>query len=363
MELAQNKTKGGSTLAKKDIGDLEAIRQALEKWLAQQLPGSHDVTLAELSFPEESGESSVTLLLDAQVDKQPQRFVCRMKPRDNPLFAEYDLLLQYRLMEIAGDNGVPVPGLVGYEPDASLVGCDFYIMHFTEGLIPVDNPPYAFGSWVTELSEEQRSTMWRNGLAALAAIHRINIDPLTIENLPRSGPGESILQHEIDKFAAMLDGDVAESIAPVVLEGLACVKEHAPMSGHLGLCWGDSRVGNVIWRDLRPAAIIDWEMASLCDPLLDVSWWYWIDYINSVGLGVQRLSGLPELEDLYRQWSELTGLPTDNSRYYDLFNVVRYAIILEKKFLETGLAADMGGEKSFASAFVAPVLQRYRAQG
>jgi aminoglycoside phosphotransferase (APT) family kinase protein len=92
---------------------------------------------------------------------------------------------------------------------------------------------------------------------------------------------------------------------------------------------------------------------------MDVSWWYWVDYVNSVGLGVERLTGLPERTELYRQWQELTGLPTDDSPYYDLFNVVRYAIILEKKFLEAGLAADMGGEKSFASAFVAPLLQAF----
>ena len=349
-------------MAKKDIGDLEAIRQTLEAWLTQHLPGVGKVTLDTLTFPEESGESSVTLLLNAQVDAGQQRFVCRMKPLDNPLFAEYDLLLQYRLMEIAGSHGVPVPGLVGYEPDTALVGCDFYVMHFTEGQIPVDNPPYAFGSWVTELNAQQRSDMWRNGLEALAQIHMIDMSAHELETLPRSGPGEPILQHEIDKFEAMLDEPVMASIAPVVLEGLACAKANAPTTGPLRLCWGDSRVGNVIWQDLRPAAIIDWEMASLCDPLLDVSWWYWIDYMNSVGLGVERLSGLPEREELYRQWQALTGLPIDNAHYYDLFNVVRFAIILEKKFLEAGLGADMGGEKSFASAFVAPVLATYRAQ-
>jgi len=350
-------------VAERDIGDLEAIRQSLEAWLAAALPNADNLQLGELTFPKESGESSVTLFLDARLDDRPQRYVCRMKPLQNALFAEYDLLLQYQLMQLAGDNGVPVPGLVGYEPDTSLVGCDFYVMHFTEGLIPIDNPPYAFGSWVTELSEEQRSTMWRNGLEALAAIHNIDVSAHELATLPRSQPGESILQHELDKFDAMLDEQVAASIAPAVIEGLECVKANAPRSGPLRLCWGDSRVGNVIWRDLQPVAIIDWEMASLCNPLMDVSWWYWVDYVNSVGLGVERLSGLPDRDELYQQWQSLTGLPTDDSLYYDLFNVVRFAIILEKKFLEAGLADDMGGEKSFASAFVAPLLAQYRSAG
>ncbi|WP_133125984.1 phosphotransferase family protein [Pseudohalioglobus lutimaris] len=349
-------------MARKEIGDLESIRQKLENWLPEKLPGAAQVHLNELTFPEESGESSVTLLLNAKVDGQPMRFVCRMKPLNNPLFADYDLMLQYRLMEIAGANGVPVPELVAYEPDTTLVGCDFYVMHFTDGLIPSDNPPYAFGSWVTELSAQQRSQMWRNGLEVLAQIHSIDMSAYDTPSLPRSVDGQSILQHEIDKFAAIADDNVATSLAPIVLEGLECVKANAPESGSVRLCWGDARVGNVIWKDLQPAAVIDWEMASLCDPLMDLSWWYWVDYANSVGLGVKRLSGLPDRPELYQQWQALTGLSTENSLYYDLFNVVRFAIILEKKFLEVGLAADMGGEKSYASALVAPLLDEYRLQ-
>ncbi len=346
-------------MAKKEIGDLEQIRSNLEAWLARKLDAA--VTLETPAFPEASGESSVTLLLQATCDGRAQRFVCRMKPLQDALFDDYDLLLQYQLMQLAGNNGVPVPDLVDYEGDASLVGCDFYMMHFTDGLIPADNPPYAFGSWVTELSATERERMWRNGLEALARIHNIDMSQHELPSLPQAHNTQSVVQHELDKFDALVDAATRDSIAPVVLDALEELKANAPKDGPLRLCWGDSRVGNVIWQDLKPAAIIDWEMASLCDPLMDVSWWYWIDYVNSVGLGVERLSGLPDRPELYQQWQQLTGLPINNSLYYDLFNVVRYAIILEKKFLEAGLAADMGGAKSFASAFVPPMLEEYRA--
>ena len=79
--------------------------------------------------------------------------------------------------------------------------------------------------------------------------------------------------------------------------------------------------------------LIDWEMAGIGDPLQDVSWWYWIDYVNSVGFGLERLGGLPSLAEIYEQWHLLTGLPIDHAKFYDLFSVVRYAIVLEKKFL------------------------------
>ena len=102
------------------------------------------------------------------------------------------------------------------------------------------------------------------------------------------------------------------------------------------------------------------EMANQGDPLQDVSWWYWIDYINSVGLGVERLGGLPDLADIYRTWSDITGLPTANSDYYDLFTVVRYAIILDRKF-DALEAAGLGRIENFVLPFVSQQLAACKA--
>ena len=173
-------------MARHDLGDLEKIRVNLESWLRDKLPDAQQLTLGDLSFPEESGESSVSLILKANIKGEEKRFICRMKPRDSQVFTDHDLPLQYNLMKIAGENGIPVPPLLGFEADATLVESDFYIMGFVDGLIPTDNPPFAFGSWVTELSDGERSTMWRNGLETLAKIHQINLDDYDISGIPAS---------------------------------------------------------------------------------------------------------------------------------------------------------------------------------
>jgi aminoglycoside phosphotransferase (APT) family kinase protein len=342
-------------MAKHELGDLAKIRQNLERWLAQRLPDADDLSLDELKFPEESGESSVTLLLSGRGTGGPVHCVCRMKPIDSHVFDSHDLELQYRLMQIAGEAGVPVPFLFGYESDTSLVGSDFYIMEFIDGQIPTDNPPFAFGGWVTELDDAQRALMWNNGLEAMARVHMIDLNDHDLPTLPRSEPGQSPIQHEIDKFDAMITEQLRKNMDPDLAEALAFIMDNAPTEGPRRLCWGDSRVGNVIWRDLAPVALIDWEMANQGDPLQDVSWWYWIDYINSVGLGVERLGGLPELADIYQSWSDITGLPTANSDYYDLFSVVRYAIILDRKF-DALEAAGLGRIDNFVLPFVSQQL-------
>ncbi len=319
-------------MAKHDLGDMEVIRAALEKWLRDNLPDAQELQLGELSFPEESGESSVSLILKATNRGEEVRYICRMKPPLSEVFEEHDLPLQYNLMRIAGENGIPVPPLFGIEQDESLVGSDFYIMGFVDGQIPADIPPYAFGSWVTELSDDQRLTMWQNGIATMAKIHQIDLDDYSVSGLRSSPEGSSPVQHEIDKFNAMFSDDIKERMSPVIGGALQYINENAPVSGARRLCWGDSRVGNIIWKDQMPAAVIDWEMAHVSDPVQEVSWWYWVDHINSLGLGLERLSGLPSLEDMYAQWHSLTGLPLEHTDYYDLFTVVRFAIILEKKF-------------------------------
>jgi aminoglycoside phosphotransferase (APT) family kinase protein len=334
-------------MARHDLGDLEKIRVSLENWLREKLPDAQQLTLGDLSFPEESGESSVSLILNANIKGEEQRFICRMRPRHSQIFDDHDLPLQYNLMKMADENGIPVPPLLGFEADTSLVESDFYIMGFVEGQVPTDNPPFAFGSWVTELSDDERQAMWRNGLETLAKIHQINLGDYDISGIPASAENASPAQHEIEKFNKLL----TKSMSPVLASAMQFINENAPADGPRRLCWGDSRVGNVIWKDLKPNAVIDWEMAGIGDPLQDVSWWYWVDYVNCVGFGLERLGGLPTLAEMYEQWHALTGLPAHHSHYYDLFSVVRYGIILENK-LAAMEKAGLGTIDNFCLPFV-----------
>jgi aminoglycoside phosphotransferase (APT) family kinase protein len=346
-------------VAKHDLGDLEKIRTALEAWLRIQLPDAQALTLGELSFPEESGESSVSLILKTQNKGESKGYICRMKPRESQVFDEHDLPMQYHLMSIAAKEGIPVPPLHGFEQDESLVGSDFYIMGFVEGTVPTDNPPYAFGGWVVELSELERKTMWSNGLQVMARIHQIDLDKHDFPLMPSSDPAQAPIQHELEKLEVLMTPDVRANLHEVVKDAVLFLNKNAPMDGSRRLCWGDSRPGNVIWKNLEPNAVIDWEMACLGDPMQDVSWWYWVDYINSVGLGVTRLGGLPSLEEIYNKWHELTGLPIAHAYYYNLFSVVRYAIILQKKFSSMEKAG-MGRIDNFVVPFVEQQLEIFR---
>lgn len=351
-------------VGEQDIGDLEDIRRTLEGWMQRRLADRPGLRIAELCFPQASGESSVTLIFETSwPDGAAEKFVLRMAPPVSQVFEHHDLLMQVQMMELMRSEGIPAPRILGYEPEASLVGSDFYVMGFCEGRIPPDKPPMAIAGWVKEeIGAEERATMWRTGLETLAHIHRIDIGRHDLSRLPRAKEGEAAIAQELRTFDSMFKPALRASVDPLIAEAWEYLMASPPKSEAPGLCWGDARPGNVIFRDHRPVAIIDWEMANVSDPLTDLAWWVWIDKCNSEGLGFDRLSGLPTPADIYARWHELTGRSIQDLPWFELFAVVRYAVILELKFRAMRAAnPDMDLPPNFAAQFIPELMTAARA--
>ncbi len=352
-------------MGEQEIGDIEEIRRKLEGWMQQRLIDRPGLSVGELKFPLASGESSVTLIFEATwPDGTAEEFVFRMAPRVSHVFDHHDLLMQVQMMELMRGYDIPAPTVLGYEADASLVGSDFYVMGFCEGRIPPDKPPMAIAGWVKdEIDAEQRATMWRTGLEALSRVHLIDINQHDLSRLPQAKPGEAAVAQELRTFDAIFKPDLRASVDPIIAEGWNYLLNTPPESEALGLCWGDARPGNMIFRDDRPVAIIDWEMANVSDPLTDLAWWVWIDKCNSEGLGFDRLTGLPTRAEIYAQWNELTGRSLDNLPWFELFAVVRYAVILELKF-KAMIAEnpDFAAPPNFAAQYIPELLKAARTR-
>jgi aminoglycoside phosphotransferase (APT) family kinase protein len=321
-------------MGEQDIGDLEAIRRSLEGWMQAQLADRPGLEISHLEFPKASGESSVTLILDAAwPGGEGEQFVFRMAPPKSQVFEKHDLLMQFQMMEIMTAEGLPAPPLVGYEVDPSIVGSDFYVMGFCEGRIPPDNPPMMLGGWLRdEVGAADRAAMWGSGIETIARIHQVDLARHDLSRLPRAGPGEPLLAEDMRTFDSMFKPELRGEADPRIVEGWQYLWETLPADGTPALCWGDSRAGNMIFRDNRVVAVLDWEMANISDPRSDLAWWIWIDRCNSEGLGAERLAGLPVPADVYTRWSELTGRAVEGIEWFELFAVVRFAIILERKF-------------------------------
>jgi len=160
----------------------------------------------------------------------------------------------------------------------------------------------------------------------------------------------------------------ADRLATEDAETLAAFAERidrwvATQPEHETLVHGDYRLDNLLVDGVTPTAIIDWEMANVSGPLTDLAWWVWIDKCNSEGLGVPRLAGLPSPDEIYERWHQATGRSVGSLPWFELFAVVRYAVILELKFRAMREAhQEMGIPPNFVAPFIPDLLQAARGR-
>ena len=323
------------------IDDIEGTRKKLESWISTHR--GHAVTIPELSIPEASGMSNVTLLFDISWEENGQQHseavVARLQPSiARPVFPDYDLTLQYEVMDIVGRNSdIPVPQLRGLETDKSLLGVQFYLMKRANGRIPTDMPPYNMDGWMMhETSIEQRQSMWHAAVDTMARFHRLDYQELGFARLHE--PGKTPLQQQLAYWQGYLDWALEGAGHTIGQNSLDWLKANQPEDEPTVLCWGDARLGNVIFSPSLDgiAAVLDWEMAVLGNPVQDIAWFNYLDTTFSEGLGMPRLEGLPSYKDTVLRWEQASGFSARDYNYYLIFAGMRYGLILSRIMLATG---------------------------
>ena len=124
------------------------------------------------------------------------------------------------------------------------------------------------------------------------------------------------------------------------------------------LCWGDARLGNIIFRDSLDgiAAILDWEMAVLGNPVQDLAWFNYLDATFAEGLGMPRLEGLPSYAETIAQWERASGFTAANYDYYLIFAGMRYGLLLSRIMLATGQDDEV--QNNFACRLLQTYMER-----
>ncbi len=328
------------------IEDIESTRTKLEAWMSAHT--GHSVHISELNIPEATGMSNVTLLFDAEWDESGQRksepVVARLQPQvERPVFPNYDLSLQYEVMaSIAKHSDIPVPKLRGLETDTSLLGVQFYLMKRTDGRIPTDMPPYNMDGWMMhETSESQRRSIWQSAVDTMARYHRLDYKVLGFEKLHQQG--KTPLQQQLDYWHGYHDWALEGEEHRICRAALDYLDNNQPDNEPTVLCWGDARLGNIIFTESLDdvAAVLDWEMAVLGNPVQDIAWFNYMDSTFADGLGLSRLAGLPSYEDTIVQWEEGSGYSAKDYNYYLIFAALRYGLILSRIMLATGQTAEV----------------------
>lgn len=327
--------------------DLQELTDAITRWLRQKLPLARDVSVVNIERSG-AGLSNETFLLDVAWSQgggpEARSLVLRCPPKSFPVYPDYDLEVQYRLMECLHAAGIPVPIMHWLEKDASVIGTPFYIMGRIDGDVPPEFPPYhSFGLYF-DAPPEVRSRMWWSAIEGLAKVHLVDWKKAGISFLRVPGGGAGALDIQLDYWERYLkwEKERPDESQPIIEAGLNWLREHPYTPKRVTLCWGDARLPNVIFgKDGTVRALLDWEMAYLGDPVSDLAFFLLLDWVDSEGYGIPRLEGTPDKSETVRRYEEITGWPVENLFYQEVLAAVRAGIVMlkvYKNFKQLGVA-------------------------
>jgi len=325
--------------------DPDSVRAQLTAWLATVLPDGADPEVVLHSGVDANGMSSETLVLDVVAadggERTTKEYVARVAPaaEDFPVFEHYDLAGQRRLIRTVGElTDVPVPAVGELEAIGSVLGTPFFLMERVDGVVPPDVLPYNFGdNWLFDASPDDQRRLQDGSVDVLARLHAMATADLDwLDPVGQGHDGTTALARNLARTRSWYEyaaRDIGRS--PLVERALAWLGANLPDTDEAVLCWGDARIGNIMYRDFAPVAVLDWEMATLGPRQLDVSWMVFAHRVFETITGLMEMPGMAHFlreEDVVAAYEARTGVTLGPLEWFHVYNGLQWCIV----FMRTG---------------------------
>jgi acyl-CoA dehydrogenase len=285
---------------------------------AKGLSRSQEVSVAALT----GGQSNPTWLLDDGA----RRWVLRKKPPGELLASAHAIDREYRVMRALRGSGVPVPEMVAYCEDESVVGAPFFLMEFLEGRIFVDQS-------LPTLSPLERGAIYRDMNRVIAALHGQDYAALGLRDFGKPG---NYFNRQIARWSRQCTASTLP-LPAAMLRLMEWLPQHIPADDETTLLHGDYRMDNLVFHPTEPRVIgvLDWELSTLGHPLADFAYqcmaWR-IPHSLWRGIGGLDLAslGIPSEDEYMAMYVEATGRdPSAHWDYYLAYNLFRMSAILQ----------------------------------
>jgi aminoglycoside phosphotransferase (APT) family kinase protein len=297
---------------------------AVTAWLDRQRPGLLAGTPGAALVT--GGRSNLTYVLDDGV----RRFVLRRPPLGHVLATAHDMAREYRAMSALHGTVVPVPEALAYCTDESVTGAPFYVMTHVDGAVlrrPEDLAP---------LPEDGRRRLVEVMMDVLADLHAV--DPAAV-GLADLGRPEGFMARQVRRWGRQLDASRSREL-PGADELRAGLEASVPSGGDGTVVHGDYRLDNLIVAGpgepdaYAVRAVLDWEMATLGDPLADlgllVAYWDGLGTRKDSVVGsIGPAAGLPPAVELVARYAARSGRDVTLLPWYVAFGFFKIAVILE----------------------------------
>ena len=271
------------------------------------------------------GRSNLTYRLDLDGGE----VVLRRPPLGHVLPTAHDMNREYRVLSALSGTAVPVPQPLANCQDADVIGAPFYLMRFVDGLVirTMQDGEILSVAQAAELSELLADMM--------ATIHGIDY---TAVGLADFGRPDGYLARQLSRWQRQWDLSNTRDM-PGYAELVARLAAGLPESAEGTLVHGDFRLDNTLVRLTTPAsiaAVVDWEMSTLGDPLADLGLTlsYWADGGEAfpdlnVGATVTALPGFYTRDQFATRYADMTGRDVSEIGYYIAFGYFKLAVVLE----------------------------------
>jgi aminoglycoside phosphotransferase (APT) family kinase protein len=321
--------------------DLSALPAVMSKWLSAVMPGGATPEITVESGVDSNGMSSETIILTGRWEEsgQPreQKWVARVAPtaEDVPVFTEYRMDHQFDVIRLVGEQtDIPVPVVRWLEPTGKVLGTQFFLMDYVEGRVPPDVMPYTFGgNWFADASATDQRELQDKTVEVIAKLHSIP-EPESTFGFLNDGSDPNALRRNLNwlkSWYAWAVPDIGSSaLVERALEWLETNFPTEVAATDAVLIWGDSRVGNVLYDGFSPAAVLDWEMATLGPREMDAAWMIFAHNVFQELAGLAGMPGLPDFmreDDVRATYAELTGVELGDLHWFYVYSGVIWACV------------------------------------
>jgi aminoglycoside phosphotransferase (APT) family kinase protein len=283
------------------------------------------------------GQSNPTFRLIAG----DRKYVLRKKPSGQLLASAHAIDREYRVMAALHQSDVPVPEVYLYCDDTGIVGTPFYLMEFLDGRVLADQS-------LPGVTRTERSSIYSAMNSVIAALH--TVDPVKV-GLSDFGKAGNYFGRQISRWTRQYRDSRTDDIP-----AMECLMDwpptHIPSSARTAIVPGDYRLDNLVFHasEQRVIGVLDWELATLGDPLADISyncmsWHIPADLWRGIGGLDLRELGIPDESEYLRRYCDATG-SSDAIEHWDFYlayNLFRMAAILQgiaKRARDGNAAAD-----------------------
>ncbi|HEX7353880.1 MAG TPA: phosphotransferase family protein [Mycobacteriales bacterium] len=287
----------------------------VERWLAEHGIALEPPVRAELIS---GGRSNLTYGLTGADGRV---VVLRRPPQGGVLESAHDMGREWRFIDALRGTAVPVADALARDETGDVIGAPFYVMSYVEGLVPHD------AAAAEALSPDARLAAAGSLVDTMVALHGVDVDAVGLGDIGRR---EGYVQRQLRRWKRQWDQSSCTDIIAIG-EVHDRLSERVPAEARTGIVHGDFRLGNMMCGpDGRIRAVLDWELATLGDPLADLGWLLssWAEpgeaYAGPGGAAPPSvLPGFPPRSWLVERYGERSGADLSAIDFYVAFAIWR----------------------------------------